>query len=123
MLSACQTALGGRLGNGEEILGFGYQVQRTGARAAIASLWTVDDGGIQALMNAFYTALQNGTPTKAAALQQAQLALLHGETAQFSPVVDHVSTSIDTYTYPYYCILTIGHLSFRDDPPKPPTLR
>jgi CHAT domain-containing protein len=30
VLSACQTAVGGQLGNGEEILGFGYQLQRTG---------------------------------------------------------------------------------------------
>ncbi|MEM9218815.1 MAG: CHAT domain-containing protein [Cyanobacteria bacterium P01_F01_bin.150] len=102
VLSACQTALGGQLGNGEEILGFGYQVQRTGARAAIASLWSVDDGGTQALMNAFYTALKNGAPTKAAALQQAQLALLQGEIAQFSPVVDQLATNADTYAHPYY---------------------
>jgi CHAT domain-containing protein len=29
VLSACQTGLGGQLGNGEEILGFGYQIQKT----------------------------------------------------------------------------------------------
>jgi CHAT domain-containing protein len=54
VLSACETGLGGKLGNGEEILGLGYQMQRAGARAAIASLWSVNDGGTQALMNAFY---------------------------------------------------------------------
>jgi len=57
VLSACETGLGGKLGNGEEILGFGYQMQQTGARAAIASLWSVDDGGTQALMSAFYNIL------------------------------------------------------------------
>ena len=61
VLSACETAVSGpELGTGEEILGFGYQIQRTGARASIASLWTVSDGGTQALMDAFYLAVQNG---------------------------------------------------------------
>ncbi|MBD1879937.1 tetratricopeptide repeat protein [Coleofasciculus sp. FACHB-T130] len=76
VLSACETGLGGKLGNGEEILGLGYQMQRAGARAAIASLWTVDDGGTQALMNAFYATLKKGNTTKAEALRQAQIALI-----------------------------------------------
>ncbi|AFZ19763.1 CHAT domain-containing protein [Allocoleopsis franciscana] len=85
VLSACETGLGGKLGNGEEILGLGYQMQRAGARAAIASLWTVDDGGTQALMDAFYAALeskevgQDSQPTKAEALRQAQIALITGD--------------------------------------------
>ncbi len=79
VLSACQTGIGGKLGNGEEILGFGYQIQETGAKAAIASLWKVDDGGTQALMTAFYTALQSGTNKKAEALQKAQIALITGD--------------------------------------------
>jgi CHAT domain-containing protein len=78
VLSACETAVGGELGNGEEILGFGYQMQRTGARAAIASLWQVSDGGTQVLMNAFYAGLERGM-TKAEALQQAQIALITGD--------------------------------------------
>jgi CHAT domain-containing protein len=76
VLSACRTAASGELGNGEEILGFGYQIQRTGAEAAIASLWSVDDGGTQALMDTFYAALQTGKMTKAEALRQAQIALI-----------------------------------------------
>ncbi len=76
VLSACQTAVGGKMGNGEEILGFGYQMQRTGARAAIASLWFVDDGGTQVLMDAFYAALKQSNITKAEALRQAQIALI-----------------------------------------------
>jgi CHAT domain-containing protein len=76
VLSACETGLGDKLGNGQEILGFGYQMQRTGARAAIASLWSVDDGGTQALMNAFYGTLEIGNTTKAEALRQAQIALI-----------------------------------------------
>ncbi|MBW4614968.1 MAG: CHAT domain-containing protein [Desmonostoc vinosum HA7617-LM4] len=79
VLSACETGLGGNLGNGEEILGFGYQMQQTGARAAIASLWAVDDGGTQALMSAFYTNLSSEKLTKVEALRQAQIALIKGD--------------------------------------------
>ncbi|MBD2130112.1 tetratricopeptide repeat protein [Microcoleus sp. ZQ-A2] len=79
VLSACETGVGGQLGNGEEILGFGYLMQQAGAKAAIASLWTVDDGGTQTLMNAFYAVLKNGNTTKAEALRQAQIALITGD--------------------------------------------
>jgi CHAT domain-containing protein/tetratricopeptide (TPR) repeat protein len=76
VLSACETGLGGNYGTGIEILGLGYRLQTAGARAVIASLWSVDDGGTQALMNAFYAALRTGKLSKAAALQQAQIALI-----------------------------------------------
>jgi CHAT domain-containing protein len=79
VLSACETGLGGKLGNGEEILGFGYQMQKTGARAAIASLWVVDDGGTESLMTAFYTFLASSKLTKSEALRQAQIALITGK--------------------------------------------
>ncbi|MBW4549552.1 MAG: CHAT domain-containing protein [Aphanocapsa sp. GSE-SYN-MK-11-07L] len=79
VLSACQTGLGGELGNGEEILGLGYQFQVSGAKATIASLWSVDDGGTQVLMTAFYRALLQGKVSKAEALRQAQLALISGQ--------------------------------------------
>jgi CHAT domain-containing protein/Tfp pilus assembly protein PilF len=75
VLSACETGVGGKLGDGTEILGFGYLMQQAGARAAIASLWSVDDGGTQILMNAFYSAVENGM-SKAEALRQAQIALI-----------------------------------------------
>ncbi|PLZ31895.1 CHAT domain-containing protein [Fischerella thermalis] len=78
VLSACETGLGGHLGDGIEILGFGYVMQEAGAKAAIASLWQVSDDGTQALMNAFYAALQQDKLSKVAALQKAQLSLLDG---------------------------------------------
>ncbi len=81
VLSACETGVGGQLGNGEEILGFGYQIQLAGALASISSLWSVSDGGTQALMDGFYTALQSGKVTKAEALHQAQIALITGQYA------------------------------------------
>jgi CHAT domain-containing protein/Tfp pilus assembly protein PilF len=81
VLSACETGVGGpALGNGEEILGFGYLMQEAGAAAAIASLWVVSDGGTQALMEAFYLALQNGY-SKTEALQRAQQALIADDLA------------------------------------------
>ncbi len=53
ILIACRTGLGS-LGSGVEILGFGYQVQKAGAKDAIASLWSVNDAGTGSLMTAFY---------------------------------------------------------------------
>ncbi|MFN7761672.1 MAG: CHAT domain-containing protein [Pseudanabaena sp.] len=75
ILSACQTGVG-KLGSGVEILGFGYQVQKAGAKQAIASLWKVDDAGTQALMTAFYGELQKGDVTVTEALRRAQVALI-----------------------------------------------
>ncbi|MBE9125196.1 MULTISPECIES: CHAT domain-containing protein [unclassified Coleofasciculus] len=76
VLSACETGVGGEFGTGEEILGFGYLMQQAGAKAVMASLWSVDDGGTQMLMNAFYRRLQEENLTKAEALRQAQLTLI-----------------------------------------------
>ncbi|PZO39622.1 MAG: hypothetical protein DCF19_13645 [Pseudanabaena frigida] len=75
VLSACQTGVG-KLGDGVEILGFGYQVQKAGAKTAIASLWKVDDAGTQALMDAFYQTLPQGNLTIAEALQQSQVKMI-----------------------------------------------
>ena len=84
VLSACETGVGGQnldnLGNGIEVLGIGFQLERAGAKAAIASLWAVSDGGTQNLMDAFYTALNNGHG-KAEALRRAQLALIRNDAA------------------------------------------
>ncbi len=57
VLSACETGLGG-FGDGREILGFGYRMQEIGAKAAIASLWQVDDPSTAQLMQQFYQNLE-----------------------------------------------------------------
>jgi CHAT domain-containing protein len=75
VLSACQTGVG-KLSDGVEILGFGYQVQKAGAKQAIASLWKVDDAGTQALMEAFYGELKKDDVTSTEALHRAQVALI-----------------------------------------------
>ncbi|MCW5317662.1 CHAT domain-containing protein [Nostoc sp. KVJ3] len=100
VLSACETGLGGKLGNGEEILGFGYQMQQTGAKAAIASLWSVDDGGTQALMSAFYGILSTQKLTKAETLRQAQISLINGDWKVRSHNV-HVA-EVSDFSHPYY---------------------
>jgi len=81
VLSACQTGLS-TLGSGVEILGFGYQVQKVGAKQAIASLWSVNDEGTQALMTAFYRELKQGDVTPIEALHRAQVALI--KSSQFN---------------------------------------
>ncbi|MFM7888707.1 MAG: CHAT domain-containing protein, partial [Pseudanabaena sp.] len=78
VLSACQTGVGA-LGNGIEILGFGYQVQRAGAKAAIASLWQVSDNGTQALMQEFYKHIKQSGQSRSESLRQAQLATIRSK--------------------------------------------
>lgn len=79
VLSACETSVGGRLGSGEEILGFGYLMEAAGADASIATLWQVDDGGTQILMNKFYQQLLKPDAGKAEALRQAQLEFINSD--------------------------------------------
>lgn len=82
VLSASETNVGGQMGNGEEIVGFGYQMQNAGVESIIASLWRVNDNSAQ-LMNTFYTVLQAGK-TKAEALQEAQISMITGENKEAS---------------------------------------
>ena len=82
VLSGCETGLGGNFGTGIEILGLGYQLQSAGARAVIASLWSVDDGGTQVLMNDFYANLKIGKYSKAESLQKAQISLINSNNQQ-----------------------------------------
>jgi len=77
VLSAAETNISGRMGNGEEIVGFAYQMQNAGAETIIASLWRVNDDSNQ-LMNTFYTVLQEGK-SKAEALREAQINMITGK--------------------------------------------
>ena len=94
VLSACRTGVGDILADGSEILGLGYQMQRAGAKASLASLWQVDDLGTQQLMISFYQALKTGNVTKAEALRQAQLALISGSASN--------GKEMPNLTHPYY---------------------
>jgi CHAT domain-containing protein len=75
-LSACQTALGGAVGDdGREIEGFSAIVQHAGARQVIASLWQVEDKSTALLMRQLYEHLAKSGVDSARALQQSQLEL------------------------------------------------
>ncbi|EKE96739.1 tetratricopeptide repeat protein [Tolypothrix sp. PCC 7601] len=83
VLSACQTALGDAMQDGVEISSISYYFLNRGAKAVMASLWLVDDQSTSELMKNFYSNLAKGTTekpiTKAEALRQAQLSLLHSK--------------------------------------------
>ncbi|WP_448563937.1 CHAT domain-containing protein [Trichothermofontia sp.] len=75
VLSACRTALG----NEQAELGFAGVALGAQVKTAIGSLWDVSDAATLGLMSDFYQSLHTA-PTKAEALRQAQLAMLHGKT-------------------------------------------
>ena len=79
VLSACQTALGNRLGSGIEVIGFGYQLQLAQARASIATLWQINDATTSDLMDTFYDRLKQGSPNPVHALRAAQIDLIRGQ--------------------------------------------
>ncbi|BAY87655.1 hypothetical protein NIES267_71790 (plasmid) [Calothrix parasitica NIES-267] len=112
VLSACETGLGG-FGNGEEVLGLGYQFQNRGVRATIASLWRVSDGGTKTLMDEFYKNALKDDVTKAKALRQAQIALIKddGSTVDVKnknrsivkvEVVEQPEVKTKKFQHPYY---------------------
>ena len=81
-LSACETALGGGSDEkGREIEGFGALVQRQGAKGVLATLWPVADQSTAIFMQTLYRLRQEKGLTKAAALREAQQALISGKHA------------------------------------------
>lgn len=80
-LSACETDLNSHTQSGLHAEGIGTILLRRGAQSVLATKWQVHDTGSAMLMPRFYSAWLNGA-TKAAALQQAQLELLHLKSAK-----------------------------------------
>jgi CHAT domain-containing protein len=70
VLSACRTGVGETTG-GDDVLGLTRGLLGAGARAAVVSLWPVDDLSTSLLMGEFYRQLLKGKPP-ASALQEAQ---------------------------------------------------
>lgn len=58
-LSACETALGQRV-RGEGVIGLPHAFLSAGARAAIVTLWRVEDRSAAEFMQEFYAALRDG---------------------------------------------------------------
>jgi len=77
VLSGCRTALGHQV-RGEGLLGLTRGFMYAGAPRVVASLWWVQDRATAELMERFYRAMWNADLRPAAALRQAQLALLRG---------------------------------------------
>ncbi|WP_228052322.1 CHAT domain-containing protein [Nodosilinea sp. LEGE 07298] len=73
VLSACETATG----DSRAALGLAGISLQAGARSTLASLWNLDDASGAYFVGQFYQALAQPQTTKAAALRQAQLALLN----------------------------------------------
>jgi len=73
VLSACETASGDK----RAALGLAGMAVRAGARSTLATLWSVNDRATAKLMSDFYDELSNQHLTKANAVRQAQLSLLH----------------------------------------------
>jgi len=72
-LSACKTAAG----DGRAALGLAGVALKAGARSAVATLWNVSDQVASDIVIEFYRQLQNPSVSKAKALQQAQIKILH----------------------------------------------
>ena len=84
VLSACDTAMGS--GNGKEVEGFAYVAQSLGAKAVIASLWSVADTGTDELMIRFYNLrAKNPNTPKGEIFRRAQLELLGAENKEMKP--------------------------------------
>lgn len=77
ILSACQTAKGDR----KATLGLAGMAVRSGARSTLATLWSVQDASTAVFIEAFYQHLFQQGLSRAQALRQAQLSLLHSEYA------------------------------------------
>ncbi|MEO1403555.1 MAG: CHAT domain-containing protein [Cyanobacteria bacterium J06635_1] len=74
ILSACQTARG----DDQAALGLAGIAVRAGARSIVSTLWSVADASTAQFITHFYQNLTQQT-TKAGALRQAQLSLLHAQ--------------------------------------------
>ncbi|MEM7712110.1 MAG: CHAT domain-containing protein [Cyanobacteria bacterium P01_A01_bin.68] len=120
VLSACETALADAMQDGVEIASLAYHFLNGGAETVMASLWLVNDESTRLLMENFYQNIALSTAkkpiTKAQALRQAQLSLLHGNNTSvaikprggivYKPVTGESNNSnannSKEYAHPYY---------------------
>lgn len=110
VLSACRTGQGKTAG-GDDVLGFSRGLLAAGARAAIVSLWPVDDLATSLLMAEFYRHLQAGEmPGSALQAAQVHLQTLSPDAIKSGrrEVLSSRGVSVDSdaapadYRHPYY---------------------
>lgn len=77
-LSACETALSGADGFGQEVEGLGTLLQGQGAAAVLATLWSVADASTAQFMQTLYALREQRGLSRAESVRDAQLALLRG---------------------------------------------
>jgi CHAT domain-containing protein len=92
VLSACETAIGSIKENSEgvEVVGLGFYLTESGAKAAIATLWKIDDAGTEALMGRFYAKLSQADLPSVEVLRQAQIDMIRTQ------------NSDRDYSHPFY---------------------
>jgi CHAT domain-containing protein len=113
-LSACSTGKGDAAQDGQEMDSLGMIAQQKDAEAVVSTLWDVNDASTSELMSGFY-ARWVGHPAegKGEALRQAQLALLHGDSAvtaragagrglQVDEGAKVAGVAENRYSHPYY---------------------
>jgi CHAT domain-containing protein len=83
ILSACETGRG-RLSSGEGVIGLSRSFFIAGTRSVVVSQWAVSDISTAQLMKDFYQQLVNNT-AKPAALREAKLRMINGETETRHP--------------------------------------
>ncbi len=80
VLSACETGLG-TISAGDGLLGLRRSLRLAGARRSLTSIWRVDDQATLRCMQSFYKGLWSSGRQPAAALREAQLAMLRAARA------------------------------------------
>ncbi len=108
VLSACRTALGEVTG-GDDVLGLTRGLLAAGAKAAVVSLWPVDDASTSLLMREFYRRLDDGrTPAEALRSAQNHLRALSADeikdrTIQLKDAgFEDELAPVDNYSPPFY---------------------
>jgi CHAT domain-containing protein len=92
VLSACNTAQGKTTG-GDDVLGLTRGLLAAGARAAVVSLWPVDDISTSLLMVKFYRELRHGSPPTIA-LQAAQQYLRQLDSSKIQVEIDQLNADL-----------------------------
>jgi CHAT domain-containing protein/tetratricopeptide (TPR) repeat protein len=108
VLSACETGRGETTG-GDDVLGLTRGLLAAGARAAIVSLWPVDDLSTSLFMGKFYRGLQAGQPA-AISLQAAQNYLRSLDRDKQNKELAKMQSELDVPSRPDLCADVARHL-------------